>query len=79
MIGARLLGNVVMDAICYVLCVFTWISIIDVCWSMRVVVSSRLRVVRVMNLKRFKDQLRVFDPGCLLVVRVGNLNDLKIN
>jgi len=27
------------------------------------------------ELKRFKDQLRMFDRGRLLVVRVGNLDD----
>jgi len=53
MIGTRLYGNVVMHAICYVLYLFIWISIIDVCWLMGVVDLSRLRVVRVMNLKRF--------------------------
>ena len=29
------------------------------------------------ELKRIKHKLRVFDPGCLLVVRVGNLNELS--
>jgi len=53
-IRARLLDNVVMYAIFYVLCLFTWMNIIDVCWLMR-----------------------VLDTGRLLVVRVGNLIDLK--
>jgi len=30
---------------------------------------------KVGELKRLKDQLRVFNPGRLLVVKVGNLND----
>jgi len=29
------------------------------------------------ELKRIKHELRVFDPGRLLVVRVGNLNELS--
>jgi len=29
------------------------------------------------KLKRIKHKLRVFDPGRLLVVRVGNLNELS--
>jgi len=29
------------------------------------------------ELKRIKHKLRVFDPGRLLVVRVGNLNELS--
>jgi len=53
MIETRLFGNVVMHVIRYVLCLFTWISIIDVCWLMGVVDPDRLLVVRVENLKRF--------------------------
>jgi len=49
MIGTRLLENVVMYAICYVKCVFTWRSIIDACMLMRVLDQGCLRVVRVMN------------------------------
>jgi len=31
------------------------------------------------ELKRVKHKLSVFDPGRLLVVRVGNLNELSIS
>jgi len=48
-IETRLLDNVFMYAMCYVKCVFTWRSIIDVCMLMRVLDPGRLRVVRVMS------------------------------
>jgi len=31
------------------------------------------------ELKRLKIRLRVFDLGCLLVVRVGNLNNVELS
>jgi len=34
-IGTRLLNEVVMCVVCYFICLFTWMSIIDVCWLMR--------------------------------------------
>jgi len=34
-------------------------------------------MVRVGNLKRINIKLGVFDPGRLLVVRVGNLNEFE--
>jgi len=35
-IGTRLLNDVVMYSVCYSICCFTWMSIIDVCRVMRV-------------------------------------------
>jgi len=49
-IGTCLSDNVVMYAICYVKCVFTWRSTIDA--YMRVLDQGRLRVVRVENLNK---------------------------
>jgi len=53
-IGTHLFNDVVMYAVCYVICLFTWMSIIDICWLMRVLDPGRLHVVRVMNLNDFK-------------------------
>jgi len=53
--------------------------ICDVCMARSIVCygcSTRpLTCVKGGELKRIKHKLRVFDPGCLLVVRVGNLSE----
>jgi len=74
-IGTRLLGNVVTHAICYVKCVLPCRSNFNDCASE----STRSGSLTCDELKRINIKLRVFDPGCLLVVRMGNLNELTIS
>jgi len=77
-IGTRLLDNVVMHAICYVKCVFSYRSNFVDC------VNESTRPGPLTHdegdeLKRIHIKLRVFDPGRLLVVRVRNLNQLTLS
>ena len=66
-------------SICY--CVYRVLMIFGVCyvWRNRLYVKGvrprPLTCGKGGELKRIKHQLRVFDPGRLLVVRVGNLNE----
>jgi len=50
-------------------------------WRVRLYVKGvrprPLTCVKGGELKRTKHKLRVFDPGCLLMVRVGNLSELN--
>jgi len=68
-------------SVCY--CVYRVLMICGVCYVWRNWLYVKGVQPRLLTcgkggeLKRIKHKLRVFDPGRLLVVRVGNLNELS--
>ena len=68
-------------SVCY--CVYRILMIYGVCyvWRKQLYVKGvrprPLTCGKGGELKRIKHELRVFDPGRLLMVRVGNLNELS--